>query len=117
EMEHLEELQRPCVLHWDMSHFVVLKSVQRNKVTIHDPAVGERVLTWEEFGQHFTGVALELTPTDEFQSGEDRQRLKLSHFWSRISGLKRSLIQVLLLSLLLQLFAVVTPFYMQTVVD
>nr|WP_301416919.1 peptidase domain-containing ABC transporter [Microbulbifer sp. MI-G] len=95
----------------------MLKSVQRNKVTIHDPAVGERVLTWEEFGQHFTGVALELTPTDEFQSGEDRQRLKLSHFWSRISGLKRSLIQVLLLSLLLQLFAVVTPFYMQTVVD
>ncbi|WKD49468.1 peptidase domain-containing ABC transporter [Microbulbifer spongiae] len=117
EMEHLEELQRPCVLHWDMSHFVVLKSVQRNKVTIHDPAVGERVLTREEFGQHFTGVALELTPTDEFQSVEDRQRLKLSHFWSRISGLKRSLIQVLLLSLLLQLFAVVTPFYMQTVVD
>ncbi|MCW8126874.1 peptidase domain-containing ABC transporter [Microbulbifer halophilus] len=31
--------------------------------------------------------------------------------------MKRSLIQVLLLSLLLQIFAVVTPFYMQTVVD
>ncbi len=34
EMEHLEELQHPCVLHWDMSHFVVLKSVQRNKIII-----------------------------------------------------------------------------------
>ncbi|WP_193166104.1 peptidase domain-containing ABC transporter [Microbulbifer hainanensis] len=117
ELEHLGELQLPCVLHWDMSHFVVLKSVERAKVIIHDPAVGERVLTRKEFGQHFTGVALELTPTGEFQTGEDRQRLKLSHFWSRIGGLKRSLSQVLLLSLLLQLFAVVTPFYVQTVVD
>ncbi|WP_078083285.1 peptidase domain-containing ABC transporter [Microbulbifer mangrovi] len=117
EMEHLEQLQLPCVLHWDMNHFVVLKSAQGKKITIHDPAIGERVLDREEFSGHFTGVALELTPTEEFQTGEDRQRLKLGHFWSRVSGLKRSLVQVLLLSLLLQLFAVVTPFYMQTVVD
>lgn len=117
EPEHLGELQLPCLLHWDMNHFVVLKAVQRNRVVIHDPAVGERVFEKEEFAQHFTGVALELSPTDKFQTGEDRQHLKLSHFWSRIAGLKRSLVQVLLLSLLLQLFAVVTPFYMQTVVD
>ncbi|SDK50888.1 peptidase domain-containing ABC transporter [Microbulbifer yueqingensis] len=117
ELEHLGDLQVPCVLHWDMNHFVVLQSVQRNKVVIHDPAMGERVLTHEEFGQHFTGIALELTPTEEFQPGEDRQHLRLRHFWSRITGLKRSLAQVLVLSLLLQIFAVVTPFYMQTVVD
>ncbi|MCW8126873.1 cysteine peptidase family C39 domain-containing protein [Microbulbifer halophilus] len=66
ELERLEELQLPCVLHWDMNHFVVLKSVQRSKITIHDPAMGEWVLTREEFGQHFTGIALELTPTDTF---------------------------------------------------
>lgn len=117
EMQHLEELQLPCVLHWDMNHFVVLKSLQSKKITIHDPAIGERVLTRAEFSEHFTGIALELAPTKDFQAGEDRQRLKLSHFWSRVSGMKRSLVQVLLLSLLLQLFAVVTPFYIQTVVD
>ncbi|WP_334079109.1 peptidase domain-containing ABC transporter [Microbulbifer sp. M83] len=117
ELEQLGELQLPCVLHWDMNHFVVLKSVQRSKVTIHDPAMGERVLTREEFGQHFTGIALELTPTEEFQAGEDRKHLRLRHFWSRVTGLKRSLLQLVLLSLLLQIFAVVAPFYMQTVVD
>ena len=26
EMENLAQLQRPAILHWDMSHFVVLKS-------------------------------------------------------------------------------------------
>ncbi|WP_105102111.1 peptidase domain-containing ABC transporter [Microbulbifer pacificus] len=117
ELAHLGELQLPCVLHWDMNHFVVLKSVQAKRVTIHDPAIGERVLERTEFDQHFTGVALELTPTDDFKAGADRQRLTLGHFWSRITGLKRNLVQILLLSLLLQLFAIVAPFYMQTVVD
>ncbi|WP_232053717.1 peptidase domain-containing ABC transporter [Microbulbifer sp. GL-2] len=117
EMESLEELQLPCVLHWDMNHFVVLKSVKRNVVIIHDPAVGERELTSEMFAKHFTGIALELMPTEDFKPGEERQHLKLRHFWSGISGLKRSLSQVLILSLLLQLFAVVAPFYVQTVVD
>ncbi|WGL17549.1 peptidase domain-containing ABC transporter [Microbulbifer bruguierae] len=117
EPENLGRLQTPCILHWDMNHFVLLKKVQRKYVVIHDPAVGERQLTYKEFDHHFTGVALELTPTDKFQTGEQRKRLTLSHFWSHITGLRYNLIQILLLSLLLQLFAVVAPFYMQTVVD
>lgn len=117
ESAEIDQLQRPCILHWDMNHFVVLKAVHRQKIIIHDPAKGERKLDMAEFARHFTGVALELTPTDDFKSGEHRQNLKLSQFWSRIFGLKRSLVQILLLSLLLQLFAIVSPFYMQTVVD
>ena len=27
EMEHLPQLELPCVLHWDLNHFVVLKEV------------------------------------------------------------------------------------------
>lgn len=117
EPEHLPELQLPCVLHWDMNHFVVLKSVRRGTAVIHDPAIGERELDLEAFAAHFTGIAMELTPTGKFRGGDDRRQLRLSDFWSAISGLKRSLVQVLLLSLLLQIFAVVTPFYIQVVVD
>ena len=40
ELEDLSELQTPCILHWDLNHFVVLKSVKGNKVVIHDPAQG-----------------------------------------------------------------------------
>ena len=66
ESEQIGGLQLPCILHWDMSHFVVLKSVKSRKAIIHDPASGERVLTKEEFDKHFTGIALELTPTEKF---------------------------------------------------
>lgn len=117
ESDSLGGLQLPCILHWDLNHFVVLKSVKSRKAIIHDPASGERALTKEEFDKHFTGIALELTPTNKFEAADARKRLGLHHFWSRISGLKRSLIQILLLSLLLQVFAVISPYYMQTVVD
>ena len=37
-------LRTPCILHWDLNHFVVLKSVGRGGITIHDPAEGVRRL-------------------------------------------------------------------------
>lgn len=117
DSDSVRGLQLPCILHWDLCHFVVLKSLANRKATIHDPASGERVLTREEFDKHFTGVALELTPTSRFEVADERKRLGLKHFWSRARGLKRSLIQILALSLSLQVFAVIAPFYLQTVVD
>ena len=117
ELEELNQLKTPCVLHWDLNHFVVLKSVKRDKITIHDPAVGVRTLKLEEVSKHFTGVALELTPTPDFKPKEIKRKTKLSDFWSRITGVKRVLVQIFVLSLLLQIFAIASPFYMQLVVD
>ncbi len=117
ELDELPQLQTPSILHWDMNHFVVLRKCTRQKVIIHDPGLGERSLSWSEVGKHFTGVALELSPTEQFKPEKARQRLRLRQFWHRIVGLKRSLLIILLLSSLLQVFAIAAPFYMQTVVD
>lgn len=117
EVEELNHVQLPCILHWSLNHFVVLKAIKNNKYMLHDPAFGERILDAKIFNQEFTGIVLELTPTQEFKQGEEKQTLTISHFWSSILGLKRSLTQVVLLSLLLQIFALAAPFYMQTTVD
>jgi len=117
ELEHLPQLKTPCILHWDMNHFVVLKKVSKNKVEIHDPAVGERRYTMEEFSKHFTGVALEFSPTKEFKSVDNRVSMRLSDFWGSITGLKSTLTKVFILSVLLQVFAIASPYYMQLVVD
>jgi ATP-binding cassette subfamily B protein RaxB len=117
ETDELESAVLPCILHWGLNHFVVLKKITHNNFIIHDPASGERQLSKKEFNNHFTGVLVELTPTTEFKRIDERQTLKLSHFWSRLTGLKRSLVQVIFLSFLLQLFALASPFYMQLVVD
>jgi len=117
ELEQLSQLSTPCILHWDMNHFVVLKSVSKQGCIIHDPAYGERKLTLSEVSKHFTGIALELLPVAGFELKQGQTGLGLSHFWSRITGLKRSLTLLFLLSILLQLFTIAAPYYMQLVVD
>lgn len=117
DLDNLARLKTPCILHWDMNHFVVLKKVSNSGVDIHDPALGERRYLLEEFSKHFTGIVLELTPTREFKSQDNRVNLKLSDFWGTISGLKSTLTKVFILSLLLQMFAIAGPYYIQLVVD
>lgn len=116
-LSSLSRLQTPCILHWGMNHFVVLKKVRNGRCTIHDPAFGERKHTAVQVAEKFTGVALELTPATGFQQHDDRQRMRLTDLWSKITGLKIALLQTLMLSVILQLFVLVAPFYMQLVVD
>ena len=117
ELEDLGKLKTPCVLHWEMNHFVVLKKVHRGAITILDPAQGERRLPFKEVDKAFTGIALELTPTTEFKTVDERVRLGLTAFWSKAQGLWSSLLKLFLLSLLLQLFLLASPYYTQLVVD
>ncbi|MCC5450870.1 peptidase domain-containing ABC transporter [Rheinheimera sp. UJ51] len=117
ELEDLAKLKTPCILHWEMNHFVVLRKVHRNGISILDPAMGERRLSLKEVDKAFTGVALELTPTSEFSQVDERVKLKLTAFWQKAAGLWPSLSKLFILSLLLQLFLLASPYYTQLVVD
>lgn len=117
EMENLSQLRTPCILHWDMNHFVVLRQVTGTQAVIHDPGVGVRRLRLSEFAKHFTGVALELQPSAEFVKKEETQNFPLLSLMGSVTGLRRGLLQLLLLGLVLQLCALVAPFYMQWVID
>ncbi len=117
ELEQIRELETPAILHWDMHHFVVLAGFRGKNAVIHDPARGRRFVDMEELSGHFTGIALELTPAPGFVEKDERRSMKLSGFWSRITGFKAAIIQILILSLALQVFALGGPFFMQLVVD
>lgn len=117
ELEALGQLQTPAILHWDLNHFVVLKRVKGETVEIHDPGRGERRMTLKEASPHFTGVAVEFSPTGEFERGDETVKMRLSDLWSRAVGLKRAIGQTLVLSLMLQVVTLAMPFYMQLVVD
>lgn len=120
-IDETHKLATPCILHWDLNHFVVLTQVSGKgksaKFFINDPALGKRVLTTEEFSKHFTGICLELTPTSKFEVKQEQARMKFTQLWSSMSGLKAGLFKLIGLSLVLQLFALMAPYYMQWVVD
>ena len=117
ELEHLSQLAQPCILHWDMNHFVVLAKVARGKATVLDPAVGERRMTLAELSGHFTGIALELAPTASFERRREVPAVPIRQLTGPVRGLWRALGKVFALSLGLQVFVVLAPFYSQWVID
>ncbi len=117
DLPAVSKLSLPCVIHWDMDHFVVLTSVSQREVVIHDPAVGRREMTMEEFGKYFTGVALELKPANDFTPSDHRTKFTIRGLMGTITGLKRGLSQVLLLALALECVVIALPFFLQWTVD
>ena len=117
ELGQLRQLNLPALLHWDMNHFVVLKSVGRKGIIIHDPACGERFYPTSEASKHFTGVAVELSPSDGFAIKDETTRLPFSTFWQHLRGSTHAFIQIVVLSVVLEIFVIVSPFYLQLTVD
>ena len=79
--------------------------------------MARRVLSLAEVSDHFTGVALELRPTQDFECRTERRQIKLSQLVGRLPGAVMTCAQILALGVALQVFAVVSPFFMQWVVD
>ena len=101
----------PCIIHWNMNHFVVLKGFQRNlfgQVTaqINDPARGEVSISMDEFDESFTGIVLHFKPSEDFEPG-GRRRSILTFSAKRLAGTWPAVIFLLLVSILLYLFNIV----------
>ncbi len=116
-LEQLGNVHVPAVLHWDMNHYVVLERVKGERALIHNPDGRSTWMPLEQVSDHFTGVALELRPSDNFETGKQRERLNLSQLWRRMNGMKRALLQILVLSVVLQAFVLASPYYMQIAID
>jgi ATP-binding cassette subfamily B protein RaxB len=116
-LDQLANLHVPAMLHWDMNHFVVLERVKGDRALIHDPDGRSVWMPMTEVSSHFTGVALELRPNTDFEPGKQRERLQFHQLWRRMTGLKRALVQVVVLSLILQAFVLASPYYMQIALD
>lgn len=116
DIEGLVFLAPGSILHWGFNHFVVFESVSSRGVTIVDPAAGRRLVTMERFRRSFTGVAIELTPSKDFQvTAPDR-----SFIWTYLKQLMsehRVLARVVVTSVLLRVFALAVPLLTGFIVD
>ncbi|VVE23682.1 ABC transporter [Pandoraea horticolens] len=117
DMAEFGQLRLPCLLHWNFNHFVVLKNVSGRIATIHDPSHGIRKMPLTEVSEAFTGVALELWPAAGFAPRAARPAVKLRELLGPVSGLSRSIAQILTLSIALEVFMLVQPFFLQWVID
>ncbi|MGR6331419.1 peptidase domain-containing ABC transporter [Sphingomonas sp. XXL09] len=121
ELDEISDVSLPAILHWDMNHYVVLQrtttGINGKRYWIADPSRGMRVLNGSEFSRLFTGVAVELRKTSRFVPQVVKSQLRISQFWSSLDGAGGAITAVLLLSGILQVISLVTPFYLQLALD
>ncbi|HDW3273943.1 peptidase domain-containing ABC transporter (plasmid) [Enterobacter mori] len=117
EPEDLKSLSLPCILHWNMNHFVVLHKVRGSRLVIHDPDKGKVTLSLTEVGKHFTGVALELMPASDFTVRDERKKIRLRQLTGKTPGLLAAMSRIIVFALALEILTLGSPLLNQLVID
>jgi NHLM bacteriocin system ABC transporter peptidase/ATP-binding protein len=63
----LASMDMPCIIHWGMSHFMVLRGIDRKYAHVTDPARGEAKIPIAMFSSYFTGIAISIAPGEGFE--------------------------------------------------
>lgn len=129
-VDKLSHGDKPCILHWNQKHFVVLYKVKDGNVFyVADPGKGLIKYNREEFERHWVstkgngqhmGIAMFFEPTSEFyEKNEDRidERRSFRFLASYIMEYRRYFMQVFLSLLFVCLLQLVMPFLTQGIVD
>ena len=116
-LDALHTLTLPAILHWGFNHCVVIERVKGKKVLIHDPGGSSSWITLERVSQLFTGVALEIEPSADFEPQVSRTAMSFSKLWHKLTGLKRTVIQAVMLSIVIESYLLTFPYYLQISFD
>ncbi|OGO37683.1 MAG: peptidase C39 [Chloroflexi bacterium RBG_16_56_8] len=113
--ERLPRLSLPAVAETAEGRFLILAKAQADSVLILDPAENKpRIVKKEEFLSRWTGKLI-LFAYRGAGSGEEAFGLKW--FIPSILKYRKPLTEVLVASLVLQIFALVTPIFTQVIID
>ncbi|HLP87889.1 MAG TPA: peptidase domain-containing ABC transporter [Nostocaceae cyanobacterium] len=115
-LDKLAQQPLPAIAHWQGQHYIVVYEINKRRVIVADPAIGQRHLKISEFKAGWTGYALLLQPTASLKETPEAN----TPFWQLFDLVKphsRVLIEVFCASLLIQVFGLVTPLFTQLLLD
>jgi len=125
-LQQLEEVQLPCILHWRQSHFLVLYKIHNRKYYVADPSNGLITLSEAEFRRNWQevkgtneGIALLLAPTPQFFEHDDDKdsELRWSFLLRYLITYRKLIIQLLFGLGIGSILQLITPFLTQSIVD
>lgn len=97
-------------------HYVVVYGLRENTLLIFDPAKGKIKKTIMEFSNEWTGVLLLPTPKDDYQPSKEKVA-GLESFLPIIFSQKNIVFQIVLASLFIILFGIISSYYFQGILD
>ena len=114
--ERLEHVAPPCIAEQADGRFVVLGGAREGKVLVHDPAERRPLLLPRSVFEPAWSGRLVLAARRAGPGGEGT-RFGFGWFVPAIVAHRRLLAEVLVASLFIQLFALLTPLFFQVVID
>ena len=115
-LSRLIEQTNPWIAHWEGNHYVVVYWVKGERILVADPAKGKQVLSRQEFLTGWTGFALLLNPTERLYQIPNEKR-SLGRFFGLLLPYRKLALQIITLSVLIQLFGIVSPLFTQIILD
>jgi ABC-type bacteriocin/lantibiotic exporter with double-glycine peptidase domain len=116
DLQQVHLLKTATILHWEFNHFVVFDRVIKDGVRIVDPATGPRDVPMAQFAKAFTGVAIEVTPTDRFTKTK-REKGRLTRYVQELMSERGLFSRIIVMSLILRLLALVMPLLTGMIID
>jgi ATP-binding cassette, subfamily B, bacterial CvaB/MchF/RaxB len=116
-VEDLNKLKLPAILHWAGNHWVVLSAINGRGIKLLDPLEGERWVGWSEVNEKFSSHAVDFVPRTQLKRISPKPRLQLSILMRSFPGIWLILFQLLAISIVLEIIALLTPYYTQIVMD
>jgi ATP-binding cassette subfamily B protein len=126
--EQLLQAPKPCVVHWDQEHFVVVYKLRKSKVYVADPAFGLVEYSEAEFKKHWLatvrhgeekGICLLFDPTPKFFEfeGEQANRGQFRFLLKYLKPHRKLVVQLVLGFIAGSLIQLIFPFLTQSIVD
>jgi HlyB family type I secretion system ABC transporter len=116
KLQNLTKQNLPAIVHWEGKHYIAVYKVTPDSVIVADPALGQRTLSYEEFEKGWRGYTLLLSPTALLKETEE-QKQSLWRFVDLLKPHWLPLFEVLIASIAIQIFGLVTPFFTQLLLD
>ena len=111
-------IKLPAIIHWEFNHFLVVEYWSPAYVDVVDPAIGYRRMSAEEFDAGFTGVVIMLEPGVHFGRRTRAPGISLrSYVVQYIKQAPMVLLQIIGVSLLLQVFGLAVPIFTKVIID
>ncbi|MGK7948101.1 MAG: ABC transporter transmembrane domain-containing protein [Xenococcaceae cyanobacterium] len=115
-LNRLIEQSNPWIAHWAGDHYIVVYWVRGDRILVADPAKGKYILSRQEFLDSWTGYAVLLNPTERLYQTPN-EKPSLGRFFGLLLPYRNLALQVILLSVLIQIFGIVSPLFTQIILD
>lgn len=115
-LNRLADEANPWIAHWEGDHFIVVYWVKGDKILVADPAKGKYQISRRKFLASWTGFALLLDPTEQLYAVPGEKR-SLGRFFNLLLPYRSLGLQIILASILIQIFGIISPLFTQIILD